>query len=104
MKTYLILDFEITNMDMFMEYVERIPAFIQKHGGKYIVEGVRPEAIEGDWKPSTLVVLEFPSRENAQEFLGDPAIEPVFAIRQNSTTSKLILVEGGSWRDAPQTT
>lgn len=100
MKAYLILDFRVSDMASFMEYVEQIPSYIQKHGGKYVVEGMRPEVIEGDWAPETLVILEFPTEKNARDFLDDPLVQPVFAIRHTSTTGNLILVQGGSWRDA----
>ena len=94
MNGYLILDLSINNFESFMEYIERIPEFIKKHGGRYIVQGVEPEVMEGDWCPDRLVVLEFPTKEKAKEFLGDPAAQPLFAIRHKSTTSKLILAEG----------
>jgi uncharacterized protein (DUF1330 family) len=102
LKSYLILDFAVKDLEAFMEYVNEIPEHIEKHQGKYIVEGVKPEVIEGDWEPERVVVLEFPSRENAKGFLEDPNVRPLFAIRHQSTTSKLILVDGGSWRDAYQ--
>jgi len=100
MKAYIILDFHVSDLSLFMTYVDQIPAYIEKHGGKYLVEGVRPEAIEGDWHPETLVILEFPSHENARAFLDDPIVHPVFSIRHDSTIGNLILVKGGSWRDA----
>ena len=100
MKAYLILDFTITDAEKFMVYVREIPAYIKKHGGQYIVEGVTPEVIEGDWQPTMLVVLEFPSPEDARAFLADPDVQPLFEIRHQATESKLVLVEGGSWRDA----
>lgn len=59
-----------------------------------MVLGGVAESIEGNWEPKRLVVIEFPSKENAQEFLNDPDAQPVFAIRHKSTTSKLVLVEG----------
>ena len=94
MHGYLILDLSIKNMESFMEYIERIPEFIKKHGGRYIVQGVEPEVMEGDWKPERVVVLEFPSKEKAKEFLNDPDAQSLFAIRHDSTSSKLILAEG----------
>ncbi|MEH6631517.1 MAG: DUF1330 domain-containing protein [Halopseudomonas aestusnigri] len=100
MKAYIILDFTITDHNKFMEYVHEIPTHIKRHQGTYIVEGIKPEAIEGDWHPSIMVILEFPSLENAKEFLNDPEIQPVFAIRHKSTIGKMVLVEGGSWRGA----
>ena len=86
-----------------MTYVADIPRYIEKHRGKYLVEGVKPEVIEGDWQPETLVMLEFPSKAHASAFLDDPEVQPLFEIRHTSTISKLILAEGGSWRDAGTT-
>lgn len=94
MNAYLILDLSINNSEGFREYIEKIPSFIKKHSGRYIVQGVEPEVLEGDWRPGRVVVLEFPSKENAKEFLGDPDAQSLFAIRHKTTTSKLILAEG----------
>lgn len=94
MKGYLVLDLSINNLDGFMEYANKIPAFIEKHGGRYLVQGVVPELMEGDWEPERLVVLEFPSQAKAKEFLADSEAQSLFSIRHNTTTSKLILAEG----------
>lgn len=94
MSGYLILDLSIKNFEIFKEYIEKIPAFIKKHGGRYIIQGVEPELMEGDWFPERIVVLEFPSTKNARAFLQDPEAQPLFAIRHKSTISKLILAEG----------
>ncbi|WP_020161425.1 DUF1330 domain-containing protein [Methylobacter marinus] len=94
MKGYLILDLKVENYAEFKVYIEKIPAFIEKHGGRYIVQGVVPEVMEGDWQPERVVVLEFPSPSEAKEFLNDPEAQPLFAIRHKATVSKLILAEG----------
>ena len=94
MNAYLILDLSINNFERFREYIEKIPSFIKKHGGKYIVQGVAPEVIEGDWCPERIVILEFPSSENARAFLSDPEAQLLFAIRHQSATSRLILAIG----------
>jgi len=94
MKGYLILDFSIKDYSRFKEYIDKIPAFINKHGGKYVVQGVEAEVMEGNWQPERVVVLEFPSTEVAKGFLADPDAQPLFSIRHATTDSKLILVEG----------
>jgi uncharacterized protein (DUF1330 family) len=78
----------------FRTYIAEIPAFIAKHSGRYIVRGTEPTTIEGDWAPEHLVIIEFPEREKAQEFLDDPAIRDLFKLRHATTTSKLLLAEG----------
>jgi uncharacterized protein (DUF1330 family) len=94
MNAYLVLDLSVNDFENFVEYIEKIPIFIQKHDGRYIVQGVEPEIMEGDWKPERVVILEFPSKQKAKDFLGDPDAQILFNIRHKSTTSKLILVEG----------
>jgi uncharacterized protein (DUF1330 family) len=62
--------------------------------GRYIVQGVQPTPIEGDWKPERIVIIEFPAREMAEAFLGDPEIQDLFKVRHQTTTSKLVLADG----------
>jgi uncharacterized protein (DUF1330 family) len=94
MKAYLVLDFAVNDPGRFMTYVNEIPAHIARHSGKYIVRGVEPKTIEGDWKPERMVILEFPERKNAEAFLSDPDIQDLFEVRHTTTTSKLVLVDG----------
>lgn len=95
MTAYLVLDFAVLDLPGFMAYVEGVPAFIAKHGGRYIVRGVEPQVMEGDWSPERVVILEFPSSEHARAFLDDPDFQSLKAVRERTTVSKLILVEGG---------
>jgi uncharacterized protein (DUF1330 family) len=94
MTAYLVLDLTVNDLRDFLPYVDAIPAFIAKHGGRYASKGANPLVLEGDWSPQRLVILEFPSRTHAQEFLGDPQAQDLFARRHRSTTSRLVLVEG----------
>ena len=94
MKAYLVLDFPVNDFGGFRKYIAEIPAFIAKHAGKYIVQGAQPTTIEGDWKPERMVILEFPDRAKAEAFLGDPTIQDLFKVRHDTTTSKLVLVDG----------
>lgn len=93
MTAYLVLDFSVTDLPGFMPYVQQIPAFIEKHGGRYIVRGVEPAVMEGDWTPERMVILEFPSSDHARAFLADPEAQDLFAVRHRTTVSKLVLVE-----------
>ena len=96
MKAYLVLDVTIHDYPGFEPYIAAIPAFIEKHSGKYIVRGVEPTTLEGDWRPERMVVIEFAARENAEAFLSDPDCRDLFRIRHKTTTSRLVLVDGCS--------
>jgi uncharacterized protein (DUF1330 family) len=93
-KAYLVLDFSVHDLEGFRPYIANVPAFIEKHGGKYIVRGAEPKPIEGDWSPQRMVILEFPAQRNAEQFLADPGFQELARIRHKTTTSKLVLVDG----------
>src|ERR1044072_6477326 len=94
MKAYLVLDLSVNDFGRFRQYIAEIPAFIEKHSVKYIVQGAQPTAIEGDWKPDRMVILEFPPREQAEAFLDDREIQDLIRLRHDTTTSRLVLVDG----------
>lgn len=96
MKAYLVLDLTIHDIAAFGEYIAGVPAFIQKHGGRYIVQGAEPTPLEGGWAPERMVILEFPSRANAEAFLSDPDFQDLLEVRHRTTTSRLVLVDGCS--------
>jgi uncharacterized protein (DUF1330 family) len=91
---FLVLDFSIHDLAGFRPYIARVPAYIGRHGGKYIVRGAQPQTIEGDWSPERMVIIEFPARKNAEAFLADPDFQELAKIRHRTTTSKLVLVDG----------
>src|SRR3954447_7608593 len=91
MKAYLVLDLSVHDFDRFRKYIAEIPAFIAKHSGKYLVRGVEPTPVEGDWKPERMVIIEFPERESAHAFLRDPQVQDLFKLRHDTTSSRLVL-------------
>jgi uncharacterized protein (DUF1330 family) len=95
MNAYLLIDLAIVDTDGFMEYVRRIPKLIDKHSGRYLVQGVEPTVVEGsvaDFQRS--VVIEFPSRELAQSFLDERSKSDLHEIWAQTTMSRILLVDG----------
>ena len=94
MKTYLIADISVHDMEKFNEYRKLVPEIIEKHAGQYLVRGGKSEIKEGRWQPNRLVITEFPSRKDAQAFLDDAEYAPLAKIRWASTKTHLVLVDG----------
>jgi uncharacterized protein (DUF1330 family) len=77
------------------EYTPPTARLIAAHGGRYRVRGGNPTRLEGEWElPDALVVLEFPTREAAQAWYGDPEYGPLIRLRRAHARSELVLVDG----------
>ena len=94
MSAYLVVDITVHDPEMYQEYVRKAPLFIEKHGGIYRVRGGEVEIQEGEWRPQRMVVVEFPTRENAKAFLNDPGYQAVAAIRHQAASTNMILADG----------
>jgi uncharacterized protein (DUF1330 family) len=94
MPAYFIVDLEVTDAAGFDEYRKLVPDTIAKYGGRYLVRGGRTETLEGDWQPQRVVVLEFPSVEQAKRWYNSEEYRDPKALRWRTAKANLILVEG----------
>ena len=94
MPAYIIAEVDVTDPAGFEEYRKLVPPTIQKYGGRYVVRGGATKTLEGGWEPKRLVVLEFPSVEQARRWYDSPEYREPKAVRFKTATTNLILVEG----------
>jgi len=94
MSAFVILDITVTDPELFEQYKQRAPATIEAFGGKYLARGGHAEALEGDWMPNRIVILEFESTETAKKWLDSPEYCDARAMRQQAATSNTIVVDG----------
>ena len=94
MAAYVIGDIEVTDQGTYDDYRKQVLATVQKYGGRFVVRGGKVEPLEGGWSPKRLVMLEFPSMEQAQKWYRSPEYAPLITLRQKAARGRLILVEG----------
>ncbi|HEV8105892.1 MAG TPA: DUF1330 domain-containing protein [Burkholderiales bacterium] len=94
MSAYVIGEIEVTDSAVYEDYRKQVAATVQKYDGKFVVRGGKVEALEGGWLPRRLVMLEFPSMEQAQKWYRSSEYAPLIALRQRASRGKLVLVEG----------
>jgi uncharacterized protein (DUF1330 family) len=94
MKAYVIVEIEVKEPVRYETYKEKVPASLAPYGGRFIVRGGRAETLEGSWSPRRLVVVEFPSYENAKAWWASEEYAPAKTIRQATASTHMIVVEG----------
>lgn len=94
MPAYVIADVEVQDPDTYKEYVARVQATLDPFEGRFIVRGGDPENLEGDWHPERIVVIEFPTAEQARGWHESADYQEILPIRHRSSTGSLILTHG----------
>ena len=92
---YIIVDMLITDMAQYQHYMAAAPAAVAAAGGEYLVRGGRFEALEGQWQPSRMAMVRFPSYEIAKDFYDAQMYRAAREKRAGATQFFImVLVEG----------
>jgi uncharacterized protein (DUF1330 family) len=94
MPAYVIANVNVQDAAAFDEYRRQVPGTIAKHGGRYLVRGGRVERVEGTWNPARLIVLEFPSMDEARRWYDSEEYREPKALRMKCAVTDAIFVEG----------
>jgi uncharacterized protein (DUF1330 family) len=94
MAAYLIVDLEVKNPAGYDDYRRQVPATLAKYGGRFVVRGGACEALEGNWTPNRVVVVEFPSMEALKRWYHSEDYKPLIELRQSHSAGNVIAVEG----------
>lgn len=94
MAAYMIFDIEVHDREQYGEYRKLAAPTVAQYGGRYVVRGGDAQALEGEWEPKRVVVLQFDGREQAVAWYESTEYGRAKAIRERTATSKAIIVEG----------
>jgi uncharacterized protein (DUF1330 family) len=94
MKAYVIAQIEVQDPERYADYVKLTPGTIEPFGGRFIARGGRAERFEGDIPVNRVVVLEFPSYEQAKAWYASEGYRVARSIRQSASKGSLLVVEG----------
>jgi uncharacterized protein (DUF1330 family) len=100
MAAYLITDtdWKGTDRETILRFSQAVTPVIVSYGGKFLLDrGAVPQPVEGDWKPATLNIVEFPGTDAIHQMLASPEFQAAAAIRrQTSAVFKQVFVQGAS--------
>lgn len=94
MPAYIIVDIVVHNPEAIERYRQLTPASMAAFNGKFVVRGGPITALEGDWMPERIVVIQFPTVDDAKRWWNSEIYSEAKAIRQSAAKTKMIIVEG----------
>jgi uncharacterized protein (DUF1330 family) len=95
MAAYCVFDnLEVVDDRKLEEYKSRVLPIVQRYGGRYIVLGGKVDLMEGTWRPTFPVVIEFPDLSRAHEWYVSDEYSELKALRLSAVRSNAVFLEG----------
>lgn len=94
MPAYIIVRIDVTDWDQYRKYTEATPPIVARYGGRFIIRGGRMETLEGPEESGRIVVLEFPSWEDARAFYHSAEYGEARKIRENAADGQFLVIDG----------
>jgi uncharacterized protein (DUF1330 family) len=95
MAAYCLFDnLEVIDAGTLEEYKSRVAPIVHRYGGRYVVLGGKVERMEGAWRPTFPVMIEFPDLARAHEWYASDAYRELKALRLSAVRSNAVFFEG----------
>jgi uncharacterized protein (DUF1330 family) len=94
MPVYLIIEITVIDPEVYGEYVEQVSALVEQYGGRYLARGGDVVPLTDDWQPQRIVLIQFDTIDQVQDCFASPEYRALVPLREQSTTSRAIIVEG----------
>ncbi len=102
MPAYIVIRVAVKNPEAYREYTLHSPRIVAQYGGRFLVRGGESVTLEGPPSGDRIVVLEFPSLEQAQAFYHSPEYTKARALREGGGDASFIAIDGypdAAWQD-----
>jgi uncharacterized protein (DUF1330 family) len=90
---YYISEFELINPEGIRPYSAAVESTFTPFGGRYVVRGGKVASLEGP-PAKRVIMIAFPSLEQAQAWYDSPAYRAIMPIRHKSANSRVFIMEG----------
>ena len=95
MAAYLIADTLLTDPELYEQYKLKARPLAEQYGGEYIARGGELSVREADlWSPQRLVIIRFPSSEQANAFYDSVEYQQILGISRQAARRTIVVVEG----------
>jgi uncharacterized protein (DUF1330 family) len=94
MAAYCFFDmYEVTDSEKLEQYRSGVLATVKRYGGKYVLVGGKWDIVEGNWRPTFPVLIEFPTLKAAHRWYNSQEYAPLKALRLSGTKNNVVFME-----------
>ena len=94
MPAYVIVETDITDPERYEAYKAAAADAVAAAGGAYLVRGGELDVLEGDWRPSRLVILGFEDLAAARRWYESERYQDAKQLRDGAARISMVAVQG----------
>ena len=94
MPAYALIDVHVHDIGRYMEYLHEFRPLLEASGGRYLVRGGSFKVLQGDYHPTRLVIVEFPSMDVLDELYQSHTYRELSERYADSAQAQVVAVEG----------
>lgn len=91
---YILANVDVKNPAQYEEYKRLSTIAMKAHGAEVCIRGGKVDVLEGDWNPGRMVLLKFPSVDQARKFYDSTEYGAARKAREGIAVMRMVLVEG----------
>ncbi|MCG8696171.1 MAG: DUF1330 domain-containing protein [Minwuiales bacterium] len=93
MPVLIVAQLKFTDIEKYRRYQAAFPAVFAKFNGRAVAADENADVVEGAWPYDKIVILEFPTREDAARFQTSPEYTEIAKDRKAGADATVILAE-----------
>jgi uncharacterized protein (DUF1330 family) len=83
----------VNDADTYRKYTDRTPPTVKKYGGRFLTRGEPVTTVEGEPYEGRMVILEFPSKTDIEDWMADPDYQDAMVFRHASSSIHMLLLQ-----------
>ncbi len=94
MAAYIVARVDVRDWEAYREYMRHTPRVIAKFGGRFVARGGEMVTLEGPEETLRLVLIEFPSLDQAKAYYASPEYARIKKIREGGGEAQFVAIDG----------
>lgn len=77
----------------YVDYMKKVVPIVEKYNGRYLIRSEKITALNADWKPDRVIIIEFETKEHLEKCFSSEEYKSIACLRENSVVSNAIIIE-----------
>ncbi|WP_432664183.1 DUF1330 domain-containing protein [Wukongibacter baidiensis] len=94
MSAYFVAQIRIEDEVEYQKYLDQCDTVFKNYKGKYLVVENQPTVLEGEWKYSRMIIIEFESEDALRDWYESDEYQEILKFRLNASKCDTVIVKG----------